>query len=661
MIKRFLIIFCAITGVIPLLQGQVTGVDRYGNDCQTDCFFVNQYGGDCSRARLTRFGRLLGYPPTVTTDSAQLHGMDSISIFGTVVDDGFANVTSRGFQYANNGSFVNGTNIIIGSGLGSFQGQITNLSPNQTYYYRSFANNQYGRKYGNTLSIQTEIGDLVLGEVSRGVASDYFNIRIPILNNGGAPVSGQVCAYTDTAHTELFSCQEISPTTYSAHTSYFTNAIPGTVYYIEALVTNTKDTIILHTQVSCPTDLSLRVYQGSPSTSYGCDPPEGINYHFYASISGKDPRKENAEILWNYNGGVGTATDSNLTVWVNEVFTMTVTASIVVGTDTIAASNSITLQIQAASRPQVSCSCCGEEFINTMSCSGNATSYTWVNENNDTVATTPDVTLPRGSYTLWYTDGHGCSFSKSVYIGTHIRHCIIEGEPHPNESAHLEDGVWVLDSVKDHQNNWYYIKQYGSQCWMRQNMRCTFSPKGFDLVNSSSLLINATYYDNVYDPERSKQYGLQYTHFAAADTTWDALYPTSLGPNWRGICPEGWHIPNWEECVTFSEYIIHLKDPTIYISPAAVPSNTSIGTNTNIRYWLTFDCSISDPERNWSEFTMLHASSMSTTAPSYSIILSEDRGNNTADLFHTAPNGTGVRRTPTHNASYSFVRCMRNP
>ena len=242
-------------------------MDRYGNDCQTDCFFVNQYGGDCSRARLNHFGHLLGYPPTVTTDSAQLHGMDSISVFGTVVDDGFANVTSRGFQYANHESFVNGTNIIIGSGLGSFHGQITNLSPNQTYYYRSFANNQYGRKYGNTLSIQTEIGDLVLGEVSRGVASDYFNIRIPILNNGGAPVSGQVCAYTDTAHTELFSCQEISPTTYSAHTSYFTNAIPGTVYYIEALVTNTKDTIILHTQVSCPTDLSVRVYQGTPSSS----------------------------------------------------------------------------------------------------------------------------------------------------------------------------------------------------------------------------------------------------------------------------------------------------------------------------------------------------------------------------------------------------------
>ena len=661
MFKRVLIIFCAITCVIPLLQGQSTGVDRYGNNCQTDCFFINQYGGECSRVRLNRFGHLLGYPPTVTTDSAQLHGMDSISVFGTVVEDGFANVTSRGFQYSNYESFVNGTNVIVGSGLGPYRSQITNLSPNQTYYYRSFANNQYGRSYGNTLSIQTAIGDLVLGDPIRGVYSDQFSIRIPILDNGGAAVSGRICAYTDSLYTEVFSCQEITPTTYSSHTSYFTDAIPGTEYYIEAVVTNTKDTLTLHTRVSCPTDLSVRVYQGTPSSSYGCDPPEGRYYHFYASISGNDPRKEDAEILWDYNGGTSTISDTNLTIWVNEIFTLSVTASIVVGRDTIAAPNTIRVQTDGVTRTRASCSCCGEEFINTMSCDGNVTAYTWVNENNDTVATTSSVTLPRGDYTLWYTDGYGCSFSKPIHIGPHIRHCTIEGEPLPNESAHLEDGVWVLDSVKDHQNNWYIIKQYGNQCWMRQNMRCTFSPKGVDLVNSSNFFITARYYNNIYDPERSKQYGLQYTHFAAADSTWNALYPTNLGPNWRGICPEGWHIPTWEECVILTECIIHQKDSTIYISPAAVTSNTTIGTNTNIMIWLSFDCRISDPERNWSEFSMLHSGSITGAAPSYSFLLADDYGNNTAGLFRTYSSNSGVMRTSLQNTLPAFVRCLRNP
>lgn len=662
MIKRFLIIFCAITCVIPLLQGQITGVDRYGNDCQTDCFFINQYGGECGRARLNRFGHLLGYPPTVTTDSAQLHGLDSISIFGTVVDDGFANVTSRGFQYANNENFANGTSIFIGSGLGRFQGQITNLSPNQTYYYRSFANNQYGRSYGNTLSTQAVIGDLVLGDPIRSVFSNQFSIRIPILDNGGAAVSGTICAYTDSLYTEMFSCQEIAPTTSSSHTSYFSNAIPGTDYYIEAVVTNTKDTLTLHTRVSCPTDLSVRVYQGNPSISYGCDPPEGINFHFYAALSGKDPRKADAEILWDYNGGTGTSSDTNLTIWVNEVFRLTVTASIVVGTDTIAAPNTITLQTYGIPRSQVSLSCCEEEFINTMTCSGNAASYHWVNENNDTVASTASVTLPSGDYTLWYTDYHGCSFSRPMHIGPRIRHCVIEGEPYPSESAHLEDGVWVLDSIKDHQDNWYIIKQYGTQCWMRQSMRCTFSPKGVDLINTNQSKIFARYYNNIYDPWKSKQHGLLYTRLAAVDTNYNTLRPIDLGENWRGICPEGWHIPSWEECLTLTEYIIHQKDSTIFISPAAVPSNTTIATNTNIAEWLIFSCNYGTQDMNWSELTMLESGSTGYTASSFSFLISDNFGNNVTLCFRAflSSNTTGVQKGSFGSNTPVYVRCMRN-
>ena len=155
--------------------------------------------------------------------------------------------------------------------------------------YRGFADNQYGRGYGNALSAHTEIGNLVLGDLVRGIASDHFDIRIPILDNGGAPVSGRVCAYTDPAHTELFKCQEISPTMGTAATLYFTDAVPGTSYFVETMVNNTKDTLTVQTLISCPTDLSLRVYHNSPFETRGCDPPEGKDYHFYISISGNDP------------------------------------------------------------------------------------------------------------------------------------------------------------------------------------------------------------------------------------------------------------------------------------------------------------------------------------------------------------------------------------
>lgn len=659
--RKIIILFLSLSSLITYGVGQTIGVDRHGNNGQTDGFFINQFGGECSRPRLNCYGHLLGYPPIVSTDSGSLHGTDHLDLFGTVLSDGWGTVTSRGFQYSNNENFANAIIVAAGNGLGTFQGSITSLSPNQTYYYRGFADNQYGRGYGNTLNIHTEVGNLVLGDLVRGVASDHFDIRIPILDNGGAPVSGRVCAYTDSAHTELFNCQEISPTMGTASTLYFTDAVPGTSYFVEAVVNNTKDTLTVQTQISCPTDLSLRVYQGIPSETRGCDPPEGKDYHFYVSIFGKDPRKEQAEILWNYSYGSGTMNDTNLVVHVEENNNLYVTASIVVGDDTIAAPNTMFLIVNDAIRTQSTCSCCSEEFKNSVSCNGNVVAYTWVNENNDTVANTSSVILPTGDYTLWYTDHYGCSFDKPVYVGPRVRHCVIDGEPRASESAHLEDGVWVLDSIQDHQGNWYIIKQFGSQCWMRQSMRCTHSKANYDFINSNTSFVRATYYENVYDPVGSKQYGLRYTPFAAYDTTFVADLITNLGNNWQGICPVGWHIPSWEECCNLVEYVVHQKDSTLVISPAAVPSNKTICTNLPIGTWLSHTCTANIDEDDWSELTLLRNGSTCPTAGLCTFWLTDNYGSNTFCALRTMPGQYSVIKNTQAINAQAPVRCLRNP
>ena len=659
--RKIIILFLSLSSLITFGVGQSVGVDRHGNNGLTDGFFINQFGEECSRPRLNCYGHLLGYPPTVSTDSGSLHGIDHLDMFGTVLSDGWGTVTGRGFQYSNYENFANATIVAAGNGLGVFQGSITSLSPNQTYYYRSFADNQYGRGYGNTLNIQTEVGNLVLGDLVRGIASDHFDIRIPILDNGGAPVSGRVCAYTDSAHTELFKCQEISPTMGTAATLYFTDAVPGTSYFVETVVNNTKDTLTVQTLISCPTDLSLRVYHNSPFETRGCDPPEGKDYHFYISISGNDPRKEQAEILWNYSGGTATMSDTNLTIHVEEIFTLSVTASIVVGADTIAALNTITFQTNGVTRTQSTCSCCSEEFINTVSCNGNVVAYTWVNENNDTVANTSSVTLPTGNYTLWYTDNYGCSFEKPVYVGPRIRHCVIDGEPRASESAHMENGVWVLDSIQDHQGNWYIIKQFGSQCWMRQSMRCTHSRSGFDFINSSNTQICASYYDNIYDPVGSQQYGLRYTPFAAFDTTSNPYLQVDLGTFRQGICPEGWHIPNWEECCILSEYIIHQKDSTLVISPAAIPSNNLIASNIPVGKWFAHSCTLGIAEGDWSEFTLTRSGSSSAAPTLFVFLLTDNLGSNLSTVFYARTNQNGIVKQLQGIYSHTAVRCLRNP
>ena len=129
-------------------------------------------------------------------------------------------------------------------------------------------------------------------------------------------------------------------------------------------------------------------------------------------------------------------------------------------------------------------------------------------------------------------------------------------------------------TVTDHEGNVYATVQIGEQCWMRENLRTTTSPKTGTKValparNSAGNVYSslgskvAHWYacnETTYAP---KGYGLLYNWCAAMDTANSENYmeiPTSSNINgnniqfdpsvtdpYRGICPEGWHIPSLTE------------------------------------------------------------------------------------------------------------------
>ena len=125
----------------------------------------------------------------------------------------------------------------------------------------------------------------------------------------------------------------------------------------------------------------------------------------------------------------------------------------------------------------------------------------------------------------------------------------------------------ILDSVSDHQGNWYEVVQIGSQCWLKENMRATTSPKtGASIVGSGTPLLSYTskiayWYDNNNAFYAPKNYGLLYNWCAALDTfktgreevaTTNATensdtWHYEFSGNCRGICPAGWHVPTNEE------------------------------------------------------------------------------------------------------------------
>lgn len=96
------------------------------------------------------------FPPTVTTANATFVTFNSITIGGTVTDDGGSEVTQRGVAWSTSPNpIVANNNTQDGSGLGSFTSTISELEPNTTYYIRAYATNNAGTSYGNEVSVTT--------------------------------------------------------------------------------------------------------------------------------------------------------------------------------------------------------------------------------------------------------------------------------------------------------------------------------------------------------------------------------------------------------------------------------------------------------------------------------------------------------------------------
>ena len=80
----------------------------------------------------------------------------SATVSGTVTADGGAEVTARGFCWGTtSGPTIAGSHTTDGSGTGTFTGTLTGLTPNTTYYVRTYAINSVGTSYGNEITFTT--------------------------------------------------------------------------------------------------------------------------------------------------------------------------------------------------------------------------------------------------------------------------------------------------------------------------------------------------------------------------------------------------------------------------------------------------------------------------------------------------------------------------
>lgn len=121
------------------------------------CAFATNDGGTAYGDELsfTTQNGIIG----ISTDAASSITRTSANVAGTISGDGGANVTERGVFWSTSvNPAISGQKIVINNGTGNFSKDMTDLTPNTTYYYCAFATNIIGTVFGNEVSFTTLAG-----------------------------------------------------------------------------------------------------------------------------------------------------------------------------------------------------------------------------------------------------------------------------------------------------------------------------------------------------------------------------------------------------------------------------------------------------------------------------------------------------------------------
>ena len=254
--------------------------------------------------------------------------------------------------------------------------------------------------------------------------------------------------------------------------------------------------------------------------------------------------------------------------------------------------------------------------------------------------------------------------------------------PRTNEEVDANGNV---NLVRDHEGNQYRVVKIGSQCWTKENMRCSTSPKGIltkatiKSVTNGIVKYNVSNYTPYYYSYDAlnisfRQRGNLYNWPAAVDTSGNNVTDLPQGFR-RGICPEGWHVPNRHEWYEMVQGVLSGLENTSF---EEFYSKTSFQGDSVVK--LTFGCEWPDygdsypggfmdsvEKRNSSHFTALPTSNVQDTGTlGWTLkvanfwLASTPGTKSTAYSWHIDENQTGVSSFSRNRQRGFSVRCLRN-
>ena len=185
--------------------------------------------------------------PVLTTNAISNINLVSASSGGNITSDGGANIIARGviWSTSQNPTISLNTKTTDGVGMGTFTSNITSLTPNTTYYVRSYATNSAGTAYGNEISFITTSIQLpvltttAISNITLSTASSGGNIT----SDGGGSITSRGVVWSTTQNpTVALLTKTIDGSGLGMFTSSITSLTSNTQYYVRAYATNSVGT-----------------------------------------------------------------------------------------------------------------------------------------------------------------------------------------------------------------------------------------------------------------------------------------------------------------------------------------------------------------------------------------------------------------------------------
>jgi uncharacterized protein (TIGR02145 family) len=183
-------------------------------------------------------------PTLITTDASGIT-QTTVTSGGTISNDGGATITERGIVYGTSANpTTSNIKITSGSGTGSFSVNVTALTPNTTYFIRSYAINSAGTGYGNNITFQTTVP-----AVPSLTTRELLNITNTtatgggsITNDGGSTVSAKGICWSTSPNPTISDSKTTDGTGTATFASFMTGLSASITYYVRAYATNSTGT-----------------------------------------------------------------------------------------------------------------------------------------------------------------------------------------------------------------------------------------------------------------------------------------------------------------------------------------------------------------------------------------------------------------------------------